>query len=541
MSLTFRTQRTILSRATASVLALTMALGAGAADAETLAEALALAYQTNPQLQSQRAAQRALDETYVRARAGYGLNLSAQAGYTHRDVELANGNRVSDNTDNITLQLSQPLYTGGRVAARVNAAEATVEAGRQRLRRVEQETLLNVISAYTAVRRDAQILQLVSDSVTLLERQLEETEAKFNVRQLTRTDMAQAESRLASARSQLAEARAQLEITRNLYLEVVGQNPEDLAPEPDLVAVPATLEAALDAGEANSPQLLESRFAEAASRERVAEARAAFAPSVALRLDAGRASSEQNTQNIYPETFTASAVVSQPLFTGGLNRSELRRALEQHNADALAVEANRRTVIREVSQAWSRLVGARQALTTDQQAAQAGQTAFFGMREEERFGLRSTIEVLNAQQELISSQTRLVRQQANEYVARAALLQAAGLLEAETLLGPGFDTYDPEDNFRRVRNKGSLPWEHLIRAVDDIASPPPAAPKPVTDAPAPAVQPELPPAPAAAADRAPLRSTVDIMRETQMRPEPEDAPPPPPPPPPSARRPAGES
>ncbi|HMO42419.1 MAG TPA: TolC family protein, partial [Phenylobacterium sp.] len=194
-----------------------------AAAAESLLDALALAYQTNPVLQAQRANLRALDESIVQARSGWRPTLGVSASATYNEVRTPNGGGIDEsNSATAGLSLTQPLWTGGRVASAVSAAEAEVLAGRESLRRVEAEVLAGVITAYVDVRRDQEALRIRRDNVQVLSRQLDESNARFEVGEITRTDVAIAESRLAAARAQLAQAEGELAIARESFVLAVG-------------------------------------------------------------------------------------------------------------------------------------------------------------------------------------------------------------------------------------------------------------------------------------------------------------------------------
>jgi outer membrane protein/S-layer protein transport system outer membrane protein len=502
------------------------ALGARA-EAETLADAIALAYQTNPQIQAQRAQLRALNETYVQARSQFGLRLSAEADLNYQELRAADGEHVEGRSASETVALSQPIFTGGRVGATVQAALGDVRAGRERLRQAEADLLLRVIAAYVAVRRDQQILSVAQGTVQVLQQQLEETQAKTEVRENTRTDLAQAQARLAAAQSQAANAEAALAASRANYLAQVGQNPGDLAPEPDLGLIPASIDEAFERAEGRNSTLLAAKFAEQASRARVSVARAQNMPSVAFRVQAGRSPNNLTTQSDkYLNAVTATAVVTQPLFTSGLNSSQIRRALELNNADRLLIDATRRNVVQTVSQQWSQLSAARRSLTADQTNVSASEMAFYGMRQEERQGLRSTIELLNAQQELTSAQIGLLRDRYTEYVARAGLLNVMGTLTVD-VLAPGLTPYEAEDDFDRVKNKGALPTELVVKALDSAVTPGLGPPMPARETAVPDGQLALPPTPSPEATQAPITPVTTLMDETRREPDGEAPPPPP--------------
>ncbi len=451
------------------------ALLAGSARTETLADAIALAYRSNPTLQIQRAQQKVTDEGYVQARAGYRPTVSASVGALYSDaatnLPAPYPSHSESNSGSATLTVTQPLFNGGRTAAAVDAAEATVLAGREDLRTVEANILQTVVQAYTDVRRDQQIVAIRQNNLTVLTNQLEETRAKFEVGQITRTDVAQAQAQQAAARALLSTAQAQLQISRANYTAVVGQNPGELAPEPAVPGVPPTVDQAFDTAEAESPVLLHARRAEEASKARVAEAKAANHPTISLQGSVGYSGTIQPFDpNDYAHTVTAQAVVTQPIFTGGLNSSNIRAALAQNNADRIAIEGARRQVVQQVSQAWNVMASSRANVTSDEEQVRAARVAFEGAQEEYRVGLRTTLDVLIAQQALRDAELALVQARHDAYVAEAGILGAMGRLEARYLVS-GVDAYDPTTSFDRVKHAGATPWDGVVEGLDRLGKP----------------------------------------------------------------------
>ena len=441
--------------------------------AESLADAIALAYRSNPTLQAQRALQRATDETVVSARSGFrpSVGVSASVGYSDAETGLKAPSHIESNSGGATLTLTQPLFNGGRTTAAVQAAEATVSAGREALRSTESSILQSVVQAYTDVRRDQQIVAIRQNNVRVLANQFEEVNAKFEVGQITRTDVAQSQVQLAAARALLSSAQAQLQISRANYTAVVGQNPGELAPEPDMPGLPPTVDQAFDTAEAESPVLRQARSTEQSSRARIAEAKAANHPTVSLQGSlgySGRVSPFDPSD--YNRALTAEAVVSQPLFTGGLNASNIRTATEQNTADRLNIEGARRRVVQQVSQAWNVMASSRANVISDGEQVRAATVAFEGAQEEYRVGLRTTLDVLIAQQNLRDAELALVQARHDAYVAEAAVLGAMGRLEARYLVS-GVDSYDPALNSRRIRNAGATPWDGVIEHLDALGSP----------------------------------------------------------------------
>lgn len=470
-------------------------LAAGPAAAESLADAIALAYQTNPTLQAQRASQRALDENYVQARAGYRPTLDASATAQWEERRVPGGipqtfgptlyGPQEDTAGSAGLTLTQPLYTGGRVAASVSAAEADILAGRENLRRLEAQVLALVITAYVDVRRDQEALRIRQENVRVLQRQLDESQARFDVGEITRTDVAQSEARLAAAEAQLSQSQAQLAISRANYAEVVGQNPGDLEPEPSLAALlPADVTQAFDLAETNNPEIRAAQYAAQASRARVAGARAERMPRIDLRGTVGFSGEIDPLEtDRYARAITGSAVVSVPLFRGGLTNSRVRQAIERNNADRISVETARRSTLQSLTQAWNQLTASRANIASTETQVRAARIAAEGVRQEQQVGLRTTIDVLNAEQELRAAELAQISARRDEYVAAASVLANMGRLEGPNLV-PTVTRYDPKTNFQGLRvTWGWVPWEEPIAIVDGVAVPD-AKELPVESAPA---------------------------------------------------------
>ncbi len=476
------------SRALASVALVALMSGTAApAFAETLQEAIALAYRTNPTLLAQRAQQRALDETVPQARAGLRptIDLSSNLSYTRTDSEAGtardvNGDGIIDavaggvtESDSVSASvgLSQTIYSGGRIALGINAAEANVLGGRENLRDIEQQVLASVIQAYVDVQRDIEILRIRQENIAVLQRQLEESNARFEVGEITRTDVAQSEARLAQSEADLANAQAQLSVSRAGYAAVVGQAPGTLEAAPPLPGVPADFDSALDVALLENPALLAAAYNLRAAEAQAAQARSEYLPSARLTASYG-GSSDISTFDLTERTsFQAGASISVPLFTGGLNRSRVAQALEQANAAQIGEEGQRRSVLQSVSSSYAQVISSRSTLLAGEEGVRAASVAAEGVRQEAQVGLRTTLDVLNQELELRAAQVTLASARRNEYVAQAQLLAAMGRLEGQDL-DPAIEVYDAEANYDRVRNRGALPWDGIVETIDRIAAPP---------------------------------------------------------------------
>jgi len=455
-----------------------LAITPAAARSTTLQDAILLAYQTNPSLRAERAHLRAIDEGYVQARAGFGPQIGFTGQGAYQGARVQQGASLFSGPSDVNyrggsgsgdLSIVQPLYTAGANRAQALGAKADVLAGRQDLRQTESQLILNVITAYLDVRRDREVTRILRDEITNLEREFEETKAKGDLGQLTRTDVAESEPRLLSARAQLNLAEGRLKASNAEYLNAVGTNPDNLDPEPTLPGMPATLDQAFDAAEHNNPKLLEAIDSEQSAREKVNQVKASFGPTISLKVDAS-ASPVLPYLPQYDRSVTAAVVVNQQIFNSGLNSSRVREAVARDTEARLTVEATRRSVVQAVSQAWSELVSTRCAVAIEARQVAVERVAVEGNEVEERVGLRTTIELLNAELELANSRIEDVQSRHDEYIASATLLSAMGVLEAG-YLAPEAEIYDPRTPLKKVERIGAPPWEGLIEGIDGIGAP----------------------------------------------------------------------
>ncbi|HZV84801.1 MAG TPA: TolC family outer membrane protein, partial [Brevundimonas sp.] len=330
---------------------------------------------------------------------------------------------------------------------------------------------------------DVEILRIRGSNLTVLQRQLDEASARFEVGEITRTDVAQAEARLAQSNADLANAQAQLSVSRATYAAVVGQAPGDLAPMPALPNLPTDFDSALNVALTDNPGIRAAAYNLRAAEANVAAAKAEFLPSARLSASYGGSSDLNRIGDIVDNTaFRAGATLSVPLFTGGLNGSRVAQALERANVAQINVEGERRTALQTVSSAYAQSISARSTLVAGQEAVRAATVAAEGVRQEAQVGLRTTLDVLNQELELRGAEVTLATARRNEYVAQANLLAAMGRLE-----GPDLDAsllaYDPAENYNRVRNRGAVPWEGFVEAIDRVAAPPIVPANDAADAP----------------------------------------------------------
>jgi outer membrane protein len=391
------------------------------AQAQTLAQAIADAYASNPELAEAGARQQALAETPEQARAGArptaDLDASLQTGTGER------GDLV------VTSRL--PLWTGGRVAAAIRTAEAEVDAGRERLREREAAVLEAVVSAFADILFAQEAERIARIGIERLDRQVEEAQVRFDSGQATLTDVAQLEAQRAGILGSLADAQAALGRARADYLAVVGQEAAVLGPGAALrEALPPDLVTARSIAEADNPRLLERVALSAAARARIGAARAERAPNVDLQARGGQGSGFGGAGIAsQSEAFgTVGVAFRMPLVTGGFVPSRIREAQANARAEEFAVDAARREAIRATEGAWASLRGAQQRLAAGQQALQSAEIALSGVRAEYELGLRNTLDLLIAEQSLRAAELDVARSRSDVMLAEARLLRAVGRL-----------------------------------------------------------------------------------------------------------------
>jgi outer membrane protein len=433
---------------------LSAALIAGTASADTLREALVSSYQTNPTLTAQRQTLQATDATVAIARAAGRPQVNATVGLNRTLTQsglLINGGKGP--TVSAGVDLSLPLFTGGSVKNSVKAAQTRVEAGRATLRAVEGDVFTQAVTAYMDVIRDRAIVELNQNNVKVLETNLQATQDRFQIGDLTRTDVAQSEARLQLGRSQLAEAGGRLTASEATYRQVIGHAPGQLAPPPPLPPLPANSDEAVRIALANNPDLISiSRQAIAAGYD-VNVARASRLPTLSGVLSESYVNNLGPTNSPFPNTgnaTTAGLSARVPIFQGGLPAARIRQAQAQQGQVLEQVVGTERAVVQTARAAFATYDAAQKAIQAETVAVQANELALEGNRAEQSVGTRTIIEVLNAEQELLNTQVALVSAKRDAYVAGFQLLNAMGQAEAQDLGLEGGPLYDPLGNYRRV-------------------------------------------------------------------------------------------
>jgi outer membrane protein len=456
----------------AALLAGAAMLGIGSARADDLREALVSAYLTNPTLQAARANQRATDETVPIAKAAGRPAANATAGYTEIVDPTGSPSSPLGSGSGLTLEgptrqlnagvnLSVPLYSGGAVKNNVAAAEFRVEAGQAELRGTESQVFSQAVAAYMDVILNEAVVGLNRNNVEVLSVNLQATSDRFEIGDLTRTDVAQSEARLALARSDTRTAEANLANARERYIQVVGKPPVDLQPPPPLPNLPETAEGAVDIALESNPDLIAARERARAADRDIDVAGAGRLPQISAVIG-GSYSNTLGSLSIpgstvaVPQTssgLTIGVTGSIPLFQGGRVGAQRRQAQARAGAALEQEIAAERDVIAQTRSAFSSWQAARDVIVSSQAAVDSATLSLEGVRAENSVGNRTILDILNAEQELLSAQVRLVTARRNAYVAGFTLLAAMGKAEARDLGLDGGPLYDPELNYERVRGK----------------------------------------------------------------------------------------
>ncbi|MDX3910201.1 MAG: TolC family outer membrane protein [Sphingobium sp.] len=432
------------------------------ASAETLQEALLKAYQSNPTLTGARSGQRAVDENVPIEKAGGRPRLNATGNYTESILKPTISFTSPQRAATANAQLSVPLYAGGAVKNGVRGAKTRVEAGRASLRGTEASVFSQVVAAYMDVIRDSAIVSLNRANVGVLEVNLQATNDRFEVGDLTRTDIAQSQSRLALARSDLQTAEANLIRSRENYIALVGSPPDNLETPPPLPGLPANPDLAVQVAVVDNPDILAAKKQREAAFYDVKVARAAAKPTVSAFTQAGYT----NYLNTLPigqsdsqinKSAAAGVELNIPLYQGGRPAAQVRQS-QAFESQAIEREIEiERGVIAQVRAAYASWQASLQTIVSSQAAVDATALSLEGVRAENSVGSRTILDILNAEQEALISRVELVSAQRNAYVAGFSLLASMGHAEADDLGLAAGVLYDPVQNYDRVKNK-LLDW-----------------------------------------------------------------------------------
>lgn len=449
-----------------ALIAVAWPLWLSSVSAETLEAALVQAYQNNPSLNAQRAAVRATDENVPQALSGYRPRVSITATAGEVSSSTTSKSSTSPNLPatystlsgynsptSVGATITQTIFNGFQTANRTRQAEAQVLAARATLYNTVQTVLLNAVTAYMNVLRDGAILDLQKRNVEVLQEQLRQTRDRFNVGEVTRTDVAQAESSLATGRSQVLSAQANYAASVATYRQVIGNQPGRLTPGTPVDRFsPKTAEQAVAFGIGNHPSIAAAQYNVDVAVQAVKVAEGALYPTLSVQGSIQKNWLSQQSLSIM-ESYNASILgtLSVPIYQGGSEYSLIRQAKETLAQRRLDLDTSRDTVRQSILSAWGQLEAAKANIEATQASVQASEIALNGVREEARVGQRTTFDVLTAQQTLVNARVSLVTAQRDRVVASYTLLSAVGRLVPE-VLGLRVPVYRPQVHYEQVRD-----------------------------------------------------------------------------------------
>jgi outer membrane protein len=431
--------------------------------ADTIEAALVRAYQNNPQLNAQRAQVRSVDENVPQALSGYRpkVALTASAGFQYTDTNSTQGGTPNaivrteihgaNPPRSAGLTVTQTLFNGQQTANKTRAAESQVSGSREALRVLEQSVLLSAATIYMDYLRDSAIVEVQKSNVRVLEQTLKQTRDRFNVGEVTRTDVAQSEAQLAAGNTQLLAAEATLTTTKANFRRIIGNEPQALAPgSPVDRFLPGTLPGAVELSLIENPNVTAAMFGIDVNFLQVKVNEGALLPTVSLQASVQQ--SYEQTMTVY-RSFGASAIaqISAPIYQGGAEYSLIRQSKENLAQQRLVLEQTRDQTRANTVTAWGQLVAGKAQVASAQAQVTASEIALNGVREEAKAGQRTTLDVLNAQQALVNARVALVTAQHDRVVASYAVLNSVGRLSPQVLNLPT-TVYDPSVHYQQVRD-----------------------------------------------------------------------------------------
>ena len=428
-------------------------LTASSAFADDFINALKSAYETNPRLKAQREVLKATDENVAVAVSGWRPTIGANYSDGRERSQFGNAAREYGDTKSKTLTFEQPLFSFGETWSRVKSAKNSVKAGQQQLRDFEQSVLIDAVTAYMDVVQNTAVLDLSRKNVGVLKKQLKASNDRFEVGEVTRTDVAQSEARLSAAESETIQAEGALASARATFKRVIGyEAPANLPLPKNLAGLPASLAEALKLAEAQNPSLLASDHLTKAADNDVDANLANLLPDVSLQ---GRMNREEGSGSTGGSDFDSDSIllnVRIPLYQSGSEYSAIRRSkdvlaqrkFERANAKDATIEA--------VTSAWEEHQAAKGTIKSRQDAIDAAEIALDGVKQEQQYGARTTLDVLDAEQELFIAKVNLVRAQRNEVVAAHNLLASFGKMTAQDIKLQA-EIYNPDEHYDNVKYK----------------------------------------------------------------------------------------
>ena len=432
---------------------------------ETLEQALSLAYKNNPIIEGERSFLRSLDEDVSSASSRFFPIISISTSYGESSLNYGNDNEIKLQPKVSKIEAKQILFSGGRLVNNRLQSINSVKAGRANLRIVEQEILFNAADSFFGVLKSQKIVELMESNFEILTERLVVTKIQFEVGELTLTDVAQSEARLALAQANLLESRAKLEISQANYKAIIGSEPNKLLEFKKNIILPSTVSDAILIAENNSPLLHFAEKTEKSSRYGLASAKSMLSPVVSIQGEFSN-SKEVFMRDYNGDSYQVTGSVSMPIFVGGLNWSNIRKAQEINNRDKYFVVESKRRLKKQIKTAFAQYTSSLSKIESTLKQVEANKIALEGVKIEFELGTRTNLDVLDAEREYLDSQVSLISARNDSMLSRFFLLLNIGELTPKKL-SLSVDTYNPIKNYNNVRNF-KLGWKRFkdIKNVD---------------------------------------------------------------------------
>jgi outer membrane protein len=404
------------------------------------------------------------------AKSGFRPTIAGEATQSYQRIDPDVGPSVDGAPRSASVTLNQPIFRGFRTINAIKGAQALVEAGREDLRSAEQQVLLSAVTAYVDVVRDQAILSLQQNNLKVLKEQQRATQDRFDVGEVTKTDVAQASARASGASSDISAARANLQASRAVFAQIIGHPPATLSNPASARSLPRSLDEAIAIGEGENPQILAAIFRERAQDHAIKQTKGELLPSVDLQASYTR---NENTlgggggASADEDVTTVTGVLRVPIYQAGDVSARIRQNIETRSQLRHQIDEARESVRANVISAWGVYTSAQAQIVSDKAQVEANRVALTGVREEEKVGQRTVLDVLDAEQELLNSQVTLVTTRRDLVVASYALLATTGRLSVASI-GLPVEQYDPTQHYRQVKNQ----WIGWSTSVEESESEP---------------------------------------------------------------------
>ena len=417
---------------------------------ETLEEALSLAYKKNPVIEGERSLLKSLDENVSSASSRFFPSIGISTSYGESSLNYGEADEIKLQPQVSKIEVKQILFSGGKLVNNRLQSVSLVKAGRASLRIVEQEILYSAADAFFSVLISQKIVELMESNFQILTERLTVTKIQFDVGELTLTDVAQSEARLALAQANLLEARASLEISKANYKEIIGTEPNNLIDYKKNIILPNSINDAILAAERNSPLLHFAEKNEKSSRYGLASAKSSLSPVISIQGEYSN-SKEVFLRDYNGDSYQVTGSISMPIFAGGLNWSNIRKAQEINNRDRYYLVESKRRLKSQIKTAFAQYTSSLSKIESTQKQVEANKIALEGVKIEFELGTRTNLDVLDAEREYLDSQVSQISANNDSMLSRFFLLLSIGELTPEKL-SLQINSYDPMKNYNKVRN-----------------------------------------------------------------------------------------